>query len=334
MYYDIARVLSYKRTISVILGARGCGKTFASKKLCIEEGLATKELCFVWVRRYERDIATLIPKFFSDIKTLFPDHRLYIENNLIKATEIKTGTSFIIGELIALSLAFRYKSNAYPFVKYLVFDEFISNEGYLGDNDSEVIKFLELMETIFRDRTFVRALLLGNNVSQLNPYFSHFKIKYPKDREFLATDDIVVQNVRAAEFIAHKKLTPMGKLIAGTDYGNYAIENMFLLDDETGVMQPPKGDKLINYNIVSNDIKIGVWIINGGVYFGDPVDDIRTYTLYVDDAKKYDAILINRASGVAKFVSQAYIKNRTLGYKTIYIKNEIVEWARKVKLNF
>lgn len=334
MFYSSHQILTYKRIYNYIVGERGVGKTYNFTKLGIAEGIKTKQKSFVWVRRYEADIDDIKGDFTKDMEANneFPNYTFECIKGNIIARNIVTQEKFIIGELIALSLYQRKKSKPRPFVKYIVFDEFIAEDGtsYL---DNEVYKFINLCDTIIRHRKNVRAFLLGNAVSMVNPYFAYHNI-HDLSKNFTKGKYYVVENCDYQEFREMRRKTAFGKSIDGTKYGDYAIDNKFLLDDTSDVMAKPKGKEDIEFNLLLNDKLISVSSINNLYYFAKSKDvSFRTYTPYVDDAKKSNAIFIDSRSNILKNIVAMFLDGRTI-YQSLQVKNEIQIIVRKIKKGF
>ena len=324
IYYDGGPVLSYKRYISFVIGSRGVGKTYFFKNLCLKSAIKSREVKFVWVRRYLDDIKALKNNFFRDIEGAFPDYEFSADVEALWCRDKGTTAWFQIGSFIPLSAYERYKGNSFHTVEYLIFDEFITAGRYLTE---EVFKFYDLCETVFRDRAKMRAILLANALSQLNPYFDAFHIKLTDDNEFLAADKWVAQNVDAHEFIEHKKETPMGHILEGTDYQKYSMDNQFILDDTSDIVSKPKGAATSYSNLVLHGIHIGVWLMNGGVWFGEPNETSTDYTIYVPDSRESAAILLDKNGKLVKFISKMYKENKVLGFLNMTIKQEVLNVA-------
>ena len=81
-YYNFDRIRSYNRMFNMIVGARGCGKTFGAKRIAIKNFIKKGEQ-FVYVRRYKSEIKEdrKFEQFFDDIRQEFPDHELTIKGN-------------------------------------------------------------------------------------------------------------------------------------------------------------------------------------------------------------------------------------------------------------
>lgn len=250
MWYDNSRILSYNKILNFVIGNRGGGKTYNSKKWCINDYKKNGKH-FVWVRRYKTEYKR-ITHFFDDIKAEFPDDKL----------EIKGTKAFIngvhFGTFMTLSTSAQEKSTPYPLVNKIIFDEFLVDKGAIRYLKNEVETFLELFETVARMRDNVRALFLGNNISIVNPYFMYFNVKPKLDRRFNKYDDIIIEFYKDEDYINEKNKTRFGKLVSGTSYGDYSIENNFLRDNDVFVKEKSIGSKFI-FAFKYNNVVYGVW---------------------------------------------------------------------------
>lgn len=251
MFWDINKTLTYNCLFNFIVSQRGLGKTFGFKEWSIRDFIKTGSQ-FMYVRRYKDELLDS-DKFFANIAFKFPDHDFSVN-----------GHEFMIdgevaGYALALSTSIIKKSTAYPLVNKIGFDEFIidkSNYHYLAD---EVVKFLELYETVARLRDDVRVFFLSNAITQVNPYFMHFNIRLPRAGATVwRKGDLLLEMPTDPDFTAAKKNTRFGKLIAGTSYAAYAIDNQFLRDTDTFL---EKKTEKANYSFtfIYRDVKYGVW---------------------------------------------------------------------------
>ena len=238
MYWDVNKTLSHNCLFNFIVSQRGGGKTYGCLKYAVGKFLREKEKGSIWqfayVRRQENELKKLTisrgGRLFNAVAREFPEHALKAEGNLL------TCDGEVCGYGIQLSTAFTQKSDAFPFVDMIIFDEFIAvkRSSYLPD---EIKQFLELYQTIARpgtDHNDVRVFFLGNAVTKMNPYFDFFRLDTPYAGEFAkfgATKDILVQNVDLPELQERQHQSRFGQLIAGTEYASYSIDNQWLLDD-------------------------------------------------------------------------------------------------------
>ncbi len=259
-YYDITNLLSYGKFLNFVMGHRGVGKTFGFKKWCISDAIKNKHK-FAWVRRYEAETKKAKNSLFRDIQCKFPKVKFTTKGNNESGSFYADGIE--IGYYLTLSMQQKYKSNPFPDVDKIIFDEFIIMKGSIHYIPNEVVNFLELVDTIFRDRDNVRGVYcLANNISFNNPYFLYFNVK-PFNKEFFVTtkygSQLIVQNYKNQAYIDNKLNTRFGKLIKGTAYGDYAIENETLMCKPEFIANKTQNAKF-QYVIKYKNKYVGFWL--------------------------------------------------------------------------
>ena len=230
MFYDYSRILSYNAFVNILIGERGVGKTYGASKFVVKQFLNKGEQ-FAYIRRYKTELRQAVPQFFSSI----------INNNEFPEAELTTkGKHFycngeICGHAMTLATAQDLKGTNFDQVKTIIFDEFIIETGqrktYLND---EVFTFLNLLESVGRMRD-IRVFMLGNAVTITNPYFLYFDLTLPynNDIKLFKNGLILVQYMKNEEYREAKRKSKLGQLTEGTSYGDYAIENKFVMDNRT-----------------------------------------------------------------------------------------------------
>lgn len=266
-YWDITRTLSYNCMFNFIIGPRGAGKTYGTLKYCIGKYLKEKEAGREWQFLYVRRLSTELDKLtvmrggrlFKAVQAEFPEHELKAESNIL------TCDKEVIGYAVPLSTASILKSDAFPSVQMIVFDEFIiDNSGTYHYLKDEVRKFLDLYETVARPGTnhpFVSVMFLSNAVSIANPYFDYFYLNKPYNGEFQRfgkSRDILVQNVEVADFQRDKHSSRFGQLIDGSEYASYAIDNEWLLDNEDFISKKTRQCEY-RMSLRYKDTWLGIW---------------------------------------------------------------------------
>lgn len=80
-YYNYNRILSYNTPVNILIGERGCGKSYGAKNYVIKQYLKNRS-DFLYLRRYENELKSVFeinknnPKdFFDDIRKDFPRTR-------------------------------------------------------------------------------------------------------------------------------------------------------------------------------------------------------------------------------------------------------------------
>lgn len=185
-YYDIRHTMEKfpDAFYYMAIGERSNGKTYSALDYCISKYFQTGEQ-FAYIRRFAEDIK---PKNLSQ---LFAGH---VENGAMERhslgnfthvsyTKAKFFPTFIdksgdfdpvvsmepMGFAFDLNSMEHYKSISFPKITTIVFDEFLSREGYLTN---EFILFMNTISTIVRNRTNVKIIMLGNTVNRFCPYFT------------------------------------------------------------------------------------------------------------------------------------------------------------------
>ncbi len=253
-FYDYNRIKSYNALFNFILSPRGNGKTYGAKRFVIKRFLKYGEQ-FIYVRRYKTEFKKL-KLFFDDIRNEFPGVKLEVKGRTFFINE-KVG-----GYAIALSTSQTEKSTAYPDVTSIIFDEFIIDKSYIKYLPNEVEIFLDLFETVARFRENVKAYFLANKVTLVNPYFKYFDCIPKKENRFSTFKDgeIVVEQFTSESFIEMKKKTRFGRLISGTKYGDYAIDNKSLRDSNTFICKDKPKDLFFLFSIIYKSEELAFWI--------------------------------------------------------------------------
>ena len=318
MWYDIGETVSYNCLFNFVVGNRGSGKTYGAKKRAIKQFLE-KGHQFVYLRRYQDELKETQESYFNDI----------IYNNEFPDTKIvyREGCYFVndklAGYAMALTKAKDYKSISYPEVWTIIFDEFLIEEnGYARYLRNEVNQFLNFYMSIDRYRGCV-VFFLANAVTMVNPYFLYWKLSLPHGSNIIRKGDVLLQLVQDTEFIQERKETRFGKLIEGTEFADYAIENKFTTDNRNFIMK--KTERAFYYfSFIYMGETYGVWVDYsiGRFFVSDNVDPSCriVYTLTVEDHRPNTMLLrqINKSP-----IFKTFIDNYKLG--NVYFESQKVK---------
>lgn len=327
MYYSYDKVISYNAMLNFIIGERGVGKTYDLTRNLIKIFLKTgKE--FVYLRRYKTELKKSVPKFFEAIikNNEFPEHKL----------EVKNGNFYIddkiAGYSIALSTANMLKSTTFANVYNIMFDEFIIDKGCYHYLHNEVENLLDIIETIGRMRN-IHVYLLGNAISSTNPYFIYFNLTLPYNSNIKTFKNglILINYIKNEEYRKVKKETRFGKLIEGTSYSKYAIDNEFLRDNKSFVEKRSPKSKFV-FVLYSNGNKYGVWndYDTGIMYISNKLDvkcPVK-FTLSNDDHNNDTILLKIRTSPFLQGMIEHY-RMGTLAFDNLKIKADIMPFIEK-----
>lgn len=339
IFWDPRRTLTHNTLINVIVGNRGGGKSFGCKEICIDNFIKKREQ-FGYIRRYKEDLKKPMEEFFKDIAFKYPDYEFKTDSSKFYI-RLKSGNEDekwtpddIAGYGFTLSTANNKKSISYPNITTLVYDEFLLNKGnqhYLYDEPSQL---LELYETVARPGTGhprVILFMLANAISITNPYFLFWNLKMPtrkdKNNKWIwkhPTKPILVEDVRNEGFIDKKKNTEFGKLIEGTKYADYSIENKFLLDDDNFVERKGATARYF-FTFYYKEHVLGVWVdtFEGKMYVSKDIDPSYPikYSITMKDHKPNTMFIKDRARAL-KF--KRFLENYKMGnvrFESVNIKN-------------
>lgn len=273
IFYNFNRILSYNAGFNFVVGGRGIGKTYGAEDLAIGDALKAplvdtavgraSTVQLVYVRRYREELDIAKVTFFDAIAVEFPHWEFEIKGKYGRAARalpehfdtldkkeqakiMKEREWFIIAHFIPLSHAQKYKSGAFPYVKWIIFDEFILEKSLTHYLPDEINIFLNLYNTIARNRKggaresakMPRVLFLANSVMLDNPYFIGFKIDPDKAVNGFLTSGhhpvsklpwVAVHFPDSADFESDEFQTRFRSFITQEmpEYADYAVGNQF-----------------------------------------------------------------------------------------------------------
>lgn len=308
----------------MVLSNRGGGKTFHFTRWGIDDFKKTKRQC-VWVRRYQTEIDEMLlnGKFFDAVREYYPNDELTIDGNLGK---VNGEVAFYF---IALSTSRQLKSNNYPFVNKIIFDEFIIDKGRVTYLKAEVEVFLDLYETVARTRDNVRAVLLANSITVVNPYFLFWNIKPDTTKRFTVKGQVCVELFTDSDFITMKQKSRFGQLVKGTRYSDYAIENKWLLDTNTFIEpKTPKAEFMLGMKY--NGTMYGFWVdYTVGLIYVNKQYDPSSYSLFCLQKDDHEAnlLLIKSLSDSKRVQRIVYaFRNGLIRFEDMQVKNQFYEF--------
>ena len=276
---------SYNFLIAFVIGERGVGKSMNAKIAVLKKYLKTGEQ-FIYIRRYKTELDTALATFWDDLQFngYFEDHLLTVKKSKMLTEFLCDGE--VCGYAVPLSTANILKSTAFPGVSTIIFDEFLlDNSGTYRYLKSEVTILLDVIETVGRLRD-IKTILLGNALNvHASPYFAYWNLELPTDgSEFRTFEDgaIVVNYIRNLEYRKAKKNSRFGKLIEGTAYGRYAIDNEVFRENNSFIAKRPSNSTFYGMLII-NGVNIGIWNGRDGyLYLSEKYDPNTVHKFALD----------------------------------------------------
>lgn len=331
VHWNINLVNSKQRTLNFILGERGVGKTFTTLEWCVNRALKYGEE-FVYMRRYESELNTvdslLSPLAFDSNKKLVKDRVYQVKGNDFYAD------GQIIGHWIALSTSNHLKGTAFPKVKYLIFDEFLAESGVTRELKKEMFKFYNVLETLFRMRDF-KVFLLANTTSFQCCYKSELKLQVPfNGNEFWThpKKSILVQITNNQPYRDAKKETCLGKLIAGSSYAEYALNNNFYMDTSSFIKKR-SGSHYEILNFMFKGKKYGLYISKKEkeMIIDYSKNALQTdYTIKDEEMTDEGSKILSRSSHPVFKYMRNYYDYSNLYYQNMNIKSALFPFLYKI----
>lgn len=258
-YYDWNKTLSFDADVTMVVGARGVGKTYGLRKQ-VPRDYIKRGWRFVEVCRFKSEVSAVASGYFSRIEANqeFPGYmfkttpqRAYMakvpedddydvdfsSDGKTKITKKKIHWE-CIGYFIALSDAQALKKRTFHNVRRIIFDEAILDrrDKYHRYLPNEFMLIANIVDTVSRERAddlslAPRVYLLGNALDLFNPYFEHYGITEKPERGYSwhKNKTMLLDYVESSEYSAEKLVgTVAGRMIAGTVEGAIEANNEFL----------------------------------------------------------------------------------------------------------
>lgn len=188
-YYTLDNILSVDCQYNVIFGERTNGKSYAVKYHVLQEAYLHDDRKFVYIRRWREDIsmnrdymywADMVKdkggnKRIEEItKGEYNDISIY-KGNIYLARRDETDKKIRgkqVGRILVLTADTHEKSMAYVDYYNIIYEEFITDKGYLA---AEVSTFMSAVSTILR-RDEGRVFMVGNTLDRTCPYFREWEL--------------------------------------------------------------------------------------------------------------------------------------------------------------
>lgn len=330
LYYNPNKLLSYNRILNFIIGARGIGKSFGFKVFPINRFLKYGEQ-FIYVRRYKPELKK-VKNYFDDIikSDIFPDTEFRVKGRDFYINGKLAGTS------IPLSTWQSEKSNAYPNVTTIIFDEFIREKDNSGYIPNEVPALLNLMDTVFRDRENVRCVCMSNAVSVVNPYFIYFNLLPDISKRYNAYKNVVVEIPDSYDFSMERRKTRFGQLIDGTEYGDMSLDNEFVNDSNVFIEKRSKNSRF-QFAITYKGMPMGLWVdVNEGLMYLSHDYDPSTKLMFVFSSEDMDENKMLITGWKTNYYLYKLVKGFTGGFLRFdnqVLRNVGYEMFNKMRIN-
>lgn len=327
-YYNWQKTLSYDALITMVISARGYGKTFGLRKQFINDFLR-HEWRFVEITRYREELAPLMSNYFDRLSKLFPAYIFKTENSsayIAKKPKKKSDkpTWQLCGYFVAMTQFQMIKKLTFNNVKRILLDECVLEKNdvhhrYLP-NEWDVLT--NIVDTVTRERIDddlqARLYLLGNACDPINPYFAHAKLSGVPEYGFTwhCGKTMLLHYADTPEYAMEKMETLAGKMSCGVTNA-IAVHNAFVAPQTDLLANKPKTAQYI-YGFNFDNKNIGVWAdLNSGLYYISkkvPSDLQNVYALTMDSAP--NIVILKKTAPLCRQLQDAY-RLRYLRFDTL-----------------
>lgn len=314
-YYDIKYTLARGSPINMVIGQRGCGKTYSTTKYVLENWKNNAEK-FLYIRRNRNQIAPAARNFFADYKDTYPIEAAHKE---FKHENDVLGYYCNLSEAQTLKSGFDLKS-----VTTIIFDEVIEKnpEKYLI---GEYTEFSDLLDTTLRLRNDAKVIFLGNSYSMYNPYTLQWGTSFaPGQKKWCSPDNFFrVELIEMATITQARQNSIVGRFSQGTEYDDMASHNEFILDVDEQI-QKKSGKCVVEWSI--NHLNIEYYLYR----------DIITNDVIIDTSgtpTKYRFTVDKNKAGKTYKLLQSY-PDWVLKFRQLYGRGRIYFNTKKVRAQF
>lgn len=274
-----------KPTIFMVSGNRTSGKTTFFSHLLVENFFRKGEKPLL-LYRFKQDIENVADKFFSDLQGLwYQSYRMeekvynkgaYLELSMFDEI-METRETF--GYAVALNAADSVKkvSHVLNDCSCIFFDEFQSEVGNYAPKELEKFQSIYLSVARGHGKQFreIPVYMCSNNVSILNPYFTHFGVteRLRSDTKFLRGNGWVLEIANNESAKQAQVQSGFYKAFGATNYMNYSANGFYLNDNNTFIEKiTNNGDYLVTLKIEGEYYGVYVFEDMGILYCSNKAD--------------------------------------------------------------
>lgn len=349
-FYDWNKTYSYGARLTMVVSARGRGKTYGLRRDCVRRYLKTGRRFCEFVR-YRCDLAP-VSSGWADKLVLnneFPDyifrtdsHHVYISKR--PEREIMTDENGeevvkegkprweVCGYFADIYGHQNYKTMTFSNVGTVLFDEFVLDpHGSRRYVPEEYAAFIDLLDTVNREvygeTEPVRVFLMGNTCSICNPYFLEFGITKPRPgyTRFMG-GYVLLHYDDSPAYSETKRKTLVGVL--GRGHNNDMIENTFSDGGDEFIEAKPKRAKFFS-GFLYEGRELGIWIdYSTGLFYANrkiPTDG-EVFVISARDMSP-DYELARKAEPRFKNLGRVFY-NKSIRFSDAQVRADFVELMR------
>lgn len=321
-YYTLDNIMSVDSQYKILFGERSNGKSYAVKMYALKRAYEDpKWHKFIYLRRWREDIVNKgAEEYFNDMEYDKAGNERIKEitngeydciaewsGSLYFAKRDENGKKVkgvMIGKVIVMTGDTHHKSRAYVGYENIIFEEFITDKGYLAD---DVKTLMSIVSTVLREDDG-NVFMIGNTLTEICPYFKEWElVNVPKQKQGSIdiythiTDDVDEHGERIKVKIACEYCeNSMG--VSKMIFGNKMISHGEWYSEEKPHL-PLLYSSYKRHLSVMIDDELKRYVIDLLSYERHPFlyirEDVRKWT----DYNRYDIILTVRFNHDAKYIT-------------------------------
>lgn len=320
MFYNPEKILSMrdlngeKPSIYIITSNRSAGKTtaFLIESLKLFKNMNKKTILLY---RYSYEIVACC-EIYKDVLHLYNE---YGEEMTSKSRANGLFYEmFLDGESFGFALSLnnpdsiKKYSPLFADVEMVIFDEYQTESGKYLKNEIQKMQSicLSIMRGGGHQSRYVQIVLLGNNVTLMNPYFINFGIynRLRNDTKFMRGIGWVAEfhfNQSASKSIQNNAFA---KAFSDSSYIDYSSQNCYLVDSEC-FLDKPKGKNKYLFTILHDGESFGVrdFYEDGFIYVSNKIDTkCKTVVTFKANNHTQNTIMLNHYSYIWQNIRDAY----------------------------
>ena len=279
-YYNWSKTLSYDAPITMVVGARGIGKTYGIRVQAVKDWLRDGSR-FVEVSRFKAEQREIQKGYFDRLSVEFPDLLFKVEGSMgyvahKPETDSESPEWEPICYFVAMTEVQKTKRTTYDRVRRIIMDEAVIDHAdrfhrYLPQ-EWEILA--NLIDSVSRERpestVHPRLYLLGNAVDLINPYFSaNGIVSAPKPGFSWHNRKLFLLHYATdSEYGSAKQArTVAGRMLAGSEAGSAAAFSQFSKRYEGSIASKPSRAKF-QFGLRWQGSSWGLWLDESeGVYY-------------------------------------------------------------------
>lgn len=334
--YDWQKTLSFDALITMVITARGYGKTYGLRCLMINDWIK-RNLRTVVVVRHDKKINKIASGYFNKVRKDFPGWFFKVKGDeAYISKDEKKWEQFVY--FVSMTSKQDAKERTFDSVKHIVFDECLIEKDdefhhYLYD---EWGKLTSIVNSAARERensvVKPRLILSGNACGMVNPFFETMRVQAEPPRGYSWwLDKLVLLDYHDDPvYSAETKKTLAGKMELaqhGDNGSSMALDNRFTTADADLLMKKTSRATHL-FTLIWRETKLAVWLdITLGLYFvtsKTPKDGRDTYTLSFDNGT-LNYPLLRKSDRLIRMLFESFSK--------CYVRfDNSVTWSKTIDL--